>query len=48
MEKCRIKRRNLWETGYTGTREGQRKEMDKETNIIEMETKETELRQKEE
>jgi hypothetical protein len=48
MEKCRIKGRNLWETGYTGTREVQGKEVDKETNIIEMETKETELRQKKE
>jgi hypothetical protein len=48
MEKSRIKRGNLWETGYTGTREGQRKEMDKETNIREMETEETELKQKKE
>jgi len=48
MEKKRIKRGSLWETGYTGTREGQRKEMDKETNIRDTEIEETELRQKEE
>ena len=48
MEKSRIKRGNLWETGYTGTREGQKKEMDKETNIRETEIEQTQLRQKEE
>jgi hypothetical protein len=47
MEKSRIKLGNLWETGYTGTREGQWKEIDKETNIRETEIEETDLRQKE-
>jgi hypothetical protein len=46
MGKRRTKRGNLWETGYTRSRESQRQEKDKETNIKETEIEETELGQK--